>query len=85
MNDKEDRINLLKNVVALRRLRSRYIHYVYGMTLEGSPYTRDGTEVMILLERTHYLVTLKRLLAWIRENNPEVSTPSWILWAPAVG
>jgi hypothetical protein len=42
------------------------------MALEGSPHTRDGREVIILHERMHYLVTLKNLLAWTSENNPQV-------------
>ena len=75
LNTKDEQVTLLRNMAALRRLRHPHVMGLFGMCMEGAPVTPDGTEAMVLTPRTHFHLTLRRLLIWTRENNPKVSWP----------
>ena len=74
LNSDEDRVRFLQNVLHLLPLTARHprLLRVYGVCMEGAPLIRDGLEMLLVTEATHYQVTLGRLLQWASHNRPEV-------------
>ena len=62
----------MKEMAIVSTFSNDNIMKTIGVCLEGSPFTKSGIEMLLITERTHYLVSVNGLINWTVENNKQV-------------